>query len=171
MSKDVLFLLTITDTLLYHCTGATAVHASESAAAGASPATAAAATAATDAASQEQLPLQQQTQQPKTSEEWVDALVHTMSQATDMADARARAGQALQAFEQAVTAQVRCCAVGRLLTLGVPKSTMLFVRAHGLLNVPLVFVGDVHFDHMCMQARHGAMASSGARPDPCTVSP
>ena len=84
------------------------MHTSETAAAGASPATAAAAPAATDTASQQQLPAPQQPQQPKTSEEWVDALVHTMSQATDMADARARAAQALQAFEQAVTAQVRC---------------------------------------------------------------
>ena len=84
------------------------MHASESAAAGASPATAAAAPAATDATSQQQLPVPQQPQQPNTSEEWVDALVQTMSQATDMADARARAAQALQAFEQAVTAQVRC---------------------------------------------------------------
>lgn len=84
------------------------MHASESAAAGASPATAAAATTATDAASQQQLPIPQQPQQPNTSEEWVDALVQTMSQATDMADARARAAQALQAFEQAVTAQVQC---------------------------------------------------------------
>ena len=84
------------------------MHASESAAAGASPATATAATTATDVASQQQLPVPQQPQQPNTSEEWVDALVQTMSQATDMADARARAAQALQAFEQAVTAQVQC---------------------------------------------------------------
>jgi hypothetical protein len=84
------------------------VQPSETAAAGASPATAAVAPAATDAASQQQLPVPQQPQQPNTSEEWVDALVQTMSQATDMADARTRAAQALQAFEQAVTVQVPC---------------------------------------------------------------
>lgn len=67
----------------------------------------AAAEAAAAAAEAQQQHLQQQQQHPKTSEEWVEALVQTMSQATDMADARTRAAQALQAFEQAVVSQVR----------------------------------------------------------------
>lgn len=163
MSKDIFFLLTIIDTLLSHCTGATAVHAGESAAAGTLPATAAAATAASDAASQQHLPVPQQPQQPKTSEEWVDALVHTMSQATDMADARTRAAQALQAFEQAVTVQVRCRAAGRLLTLGVSTSILMFLSP---LTVLLIFVGYIQFDHVCMLARHEA-ASSVASIGPC----
>jgi chemotaxis protein histidine kinase CheA len=94
--------------LVFLCTDAAAAHASQSAAAEGSLATAAA-TAAASAATQQQPPHQQQAKQPATSEEWVDALVQTMSQATDMADARARAAQALQAFEQAVTAQVWSC--------------------------------------------------------------
>jgi hypothetical protein len=163
MSKDIFFLLTIIDTLLSHCTGATAVHAGESAAAGTLPATAAAATAASDAASQQHLPVPQQPQQPKTSEEWVDALVHTMSQATDMADARARAAQALQAFEQAVTAQVGCCAAGRLLTLGVSTPILAFPSSSRVL---LTFAEHIRFDHVCMLARHEA-ASSDASVGPC----
>lgn len=45
--------------------------------------------------------------QPKSSEEWVEALVQTMSQAKDIPDARNRAAQALQAFEQATLATVQ----------------------------------------------------------------
>lgn len=37
----------------------------------------------------------------------MDALVASMQQATDVADARARAAQALQAFEQAVQGAVQ----------------------------------------------------------------
>lgn len=63
---------------------------------------AAGAAAAEDAAASTAAVQQQQAQQqPQTSEEWVEALVATMSQAKDLPDARVRAAQALQAFEQA----------------------------------------------------------------------
>mmetsp|Transcript_64 Transcript_64/g.219 ORF Transcript_64/g.219 Transcript_64/m.219 type:complete len:338 (+) Transcript_64:350-1363(+) len=55
---------------------------------------------------------QQQQQGPQTPEEWVDALVASMQQATDVADARARAAQALQAFEQAVQGAVQATTPG-----------------------------------------------------------
>lgn len=48
-------------------------------------------------------------QQPRTATpaEWVEALVQSMEQATDVPDARARAGAALQAFECAVRATMQ----------------------------------------------------------------
>eukprot|EP00878_Enallax_costatus_P011577 GHUV01012085.1.p1 GENE.GHUV01012085.1~~GHUV01012085.1.p1 ORF type:complete len:200 (+),score=67.03 GHUV01012085.1:587-1186(+) len=42
---------------------------------------------------------------PQTAEQWVDALVQEMAAAKDFADARARAGKMLQAFEQFIAAR------------------------------------------------------------------
>lgn len=42
---------------------------------------------------------------PKSSEEWVELLVQQMAGAKDLHDARSRASQVLQAFEQAVLQQ------------------------------------------------------------------
>lgn len=89
--------------------GASAAANSSSAAATAAAQDAAAASDASAAAAQQQVQAQQQAQQPKTSAEWVEALVQTMSQAKDLPDARARAAAALQAFEQAAVSAAQVC--------------------------------------------------------------
>ena len=43
--------------------------------------------------------------EPKSSQEWVELLVQQMAGAKDLDDARGRASQILQAFEQAVLRQ------------------------------------------------------------------
>ena len=51
---------------------------------------------------QQPTPGPQQDRRPKSSEEWVEALVQQMAGASDIQDARARAAQVLHAFEQAL---------------------------------------------------------------------
>ena len=51
---------------------------------------------------QQPTPGPQQDGRPKSSEEWVEALVQQMAGASDIQDARARAAQVLHAFEQAL---------------------------------------------------------------------
>lgn len=50
-------------------------------------------------------PAPEQAEGPRTPADWVEALVQQMAGAKDVADARERASQVLQAFEQAVLKQ------------------------------------------------------------------
>ena len=65
---------------------------------------------------QQPTPGPQQDGRPKSSEEWVEALVQQMAGASDIQDARARAAQVLHAFEQALLegagGQVGACGTG-----------------------------------------------------------
>ena len=64
---------------------------------------------------QQPTPGPQQDGRPKSSAEWVEALVQQMAGASDIQDARARAAQVLQAFEQALLegagSQVGACVI------------------------------------------------------------
>ncbi|KAK9823935.1 hypothetical protein WJX72_006493 [[Myrmecia] bisecta] len=74
---------------------------------------------------------------PKTSAEWVDALVQQMAGATSVDDARVRAAQVLQAFEQAVlqaTGSVQDMASTRAQVQELQKDNSILKRAVQIQN-------------------------------------